>query len=96
MQELPDLTSAVKFMAVADASKENLVAQWKSWVEQAGKMARWIEWFYGGGNMLVSVLRSWRGRQGGLQSLPAAHRPMQSCRSMLHSSNMSVHALDGY
>lgn len=32
----------------------------------------------------------------GLQSLPFARRPMHSCRSVLHSSNMSVHALDGY
>lgn len=37
MQELPDLTAAVKFMPVADASKDNLIAAWKSWVEQAGE-----------------------------------------------------------
>ncbi|GLC43465.1 hypothetical protein PLESTB_001560100 [Pleodorina starrii] len=35
MQELPDLTAAIKYDIVDDASREGLTAAWKSWVEEA-------------------------------------------------------------
>ncbi|KXZ55070.1 hypothetical protein GPECTOR_3g227 [Gonium pectorale] len=34
MQELPDLTSAVKYNIVDDGSRESLVAAWKEWLEE--------------------------------------------------------------
>lgn len=35
MQDLPDLTHAVKYHIVEDSSREALTAAWKSWVEEA-------------------------------------------------------------
>ncbi|KAG2430785.1 hypothetical protein HYH02_013624 [Chlamydomonas schloesseri] len=34
MQELPDLTGAIKYNIVDDASREGLTAAWKAWVEE--------------------------------------------------------------
>jgi hypothetical protein len=38
MQELPDLTGAIKYNIVDDASREGLTAAWKSWVEETGEL----------------------------------------------------------
>ncbi|GFR48204.1 hypothetical protein Agub_g10062 [Astrephomene gubernaculifera] len=35
MQELPDLTAAVKYSIVDDATREGLTSAWKAWVEEA-------------------------------------------------------------
>ncbi|KAG2493944.1 hypothetical protein HYH03_007874 [Edaphochlamys debaryana] len=35
MQELPDLTAAVKYNIVDDSSREGLTAAWKAWIEEA-------------------------------------------------------------
>ena len=35
MTDLPDLTAAVRFEAVADATREALTSAWKAWVEEA-------------------------------------------------------------
>lgn len=35
MQELPDLTHAVKVLPVDSAAREVLIDAWKGWVEQA-------------------------------------------------------------
>ena len=40
MQDLPDLTHAIKYHIVEDTSREALTAAWKSWVEEAGE-ASW-------------------------------------------------------
>mmetsp|Transcript_23376 Transcript_23376/g.59840 ORF Transcript_23376/g.59840 Transcript_23376/m.59840 type:complete len:280 (-) Transcript_23376:537-1376(-) len=35
MTELPELTHAIKFLAVSHATRESLTAAWKAWVEEA-------------------------------------------------------------
>jgi hypothetical protein len=37
MQELPDLTAAIKYEILDDGSREALTAAWKSWIEEAGE-----------------------------------------------------------
>jgi len=36
MADLPELTHAVKFAAVADSSREGLTDAWKQWIQAAG------------------------------------------------------------
>ncbi len=35
MTELPELTHSVRYLAVADSSRDALVAVWKAWIEEA-------------------------------------------------------------
>lgn len=39
-RDLPDLAHAVKYAVVPDATKDNLTATWKAWIEQAGVVSR--------------------------------------------------------
>lgn len=38
-RDLPDLAHAVKYAVVPDATKDNLTAAWKAWIEQAGVLS---------------------------------------------------------
>jgi len=35
-RDLPDLAHAVRYAVVPDATRDNLTAAWKAWIEQAG------------------------------------------------------------
>ena len=38
-RDLPDVAHAVKYAVVPDATKDNLTAAWKAWIEQAGVLS---------------------------------------------------------
>lgn len=38
-RDLPELAHSVKYAPVPDATRDNLTAAWKAWVEQAGAHA---------------------------------------------------------
>ena len=38
-RDLPELAHSVKYAPVPDATRDNLTAAWKAWVEQAGARA---------------------------------------------------------
>ncbi len=40
LNELPELTHAVKTLTVSHATRESLTAAWKQWVEEAGAPQR--------------------------------------------------------
>ena len=56
--DLPELTHAVKFAAVADSSREGLTDAWKQWIQAAGVHCPTALWSITAALLAVQQLKS--------------------------------------